>query len=66
MTTYKIPQDIIDSLKRADVFQYHDWRSETIHLVSRNFKESLTDEEKERILIHLALRGFPLKVVFDN
>lgn len=66
MTTYKIPQDIIDALKRADVFQYHDWRSEAIHLVSRNFEEPLTAEEKERIQIHLALRGFPLEIVFDN
>ena len=61
-----ISQGIIDSLRRADVFQYHDWKTDTIHLVSRNFEEPLTDNEKFEIVNHLAMRLFPLKVVFDN
>ena len=61
-----ISKGIFDSLRRADVFQYHDWRSDKMHLVSMNINEPLTAEEKERILFHPALRGFPLEVVFDN
>lgn len=61
-----ISQGIIDSLRRADVFQYHDWKTDTVHLVSRNFEEPLTDDEKFEIVNHLTMRLFPLKVVFDN
>lgn len=61
-----IPQDIIDSIKRADVYRYHDWKTNIMHLVSRNFEEPLTDKEKDRITFHLGLTGFPFKVIFDN
>lgn len=61
-----IPTDIINAMKRADVFQYHDWETDTIHLVSRNFEEPLTDEEKFEIVNHLTMRMLPFKVIFDN
>lgn len=61
-----ISKAIIDSLRRADVFQYYDWQTDTVHLVSMNFDAPLTDDEKFKIVNHLTMRLFPLKVIFDN
>lgn len=61
-----VSQDLIDALERADVYRYHNWKTNCIHCVSRNLEALLTDNEKKRIRFHLLLEGFPLEVIFDN
>lgn len=60
------PEDIALAIKRADVYKYCDHMTMTIHLVSRNFDEPLTEEEKTSILTHFMIHNFPMHVVFDN
>ena len=57
---------LVDAVKRADVYYYHDWNTNSMHLVSRNLEDPLTDEEKKLIKDHFSMRLFPLEVVFDN
>lgn len=60
------PENIASAIKRADVYGYCDRMTMTIHLVSRNFDESLTDEEKSSILTHVMIHNYPMFVAFDN
>jgi len=60
------PEDIAQAIRRADVHVYRDIMTMTLHLVSRNFDEPLTEEEKTSISTYFMIRNFPMLVVFDN
>lgn len=61
-----LSDDLIDAIKRADVYRYFDWRSNTLYFVSMNEDSPLTDEEKRRIYNHVALYMFPFSIEFKN
>ena len=60
------PEHIARAIKRADVHVHRDIMTMTLHLVSGNFDEPLTEEEKQDILTHFTIHNFPMYVVFDN
>ena len=57
---------LIETLLRADVYQYFNWQTFEFHLVSRNAEAPLTNEEKELIRSHLGFHMYPYQIVFDN
>ena len=57
---------LIEAVTRAEVYQYVDHINFTLHCISRNEKEPLTDEEKVLIKNTLGIRMCPYEVVFDN
>lgn len=58
--------DIAKTLERANACWRRDKISETFYIKSRNTEAPLTEFEKHRITTHLYIRGFPMKVVFEN
>lgn len=58
--------ELITAIVRADVYQYFDWATNELHLVSRNSEAPLTDKEKELIRVHLGIHMVPYKLIFDN
>ena len=59
--------DIAEALKRADAWQKYDAVTNTLHIISRNKKEPLTNVEKFRICNYLIVRKHLYrKIKFDD
>ena len=57
---------LCEAVIRADVYQWFDVRTNTVHFYSMNEDAPLTDEEKGLIMSHLGKSTCPLRVVFEN
>lgn len=66
LTFSDYPEDIANSLERADVYYRRDEISQTFYIKSRNVEDPLTELEKGRISAYLGIRGFPMRIVFEN
>ena len=60
------PEDIAKALERANAYWRINKISETFYIKSQNTEAPLTESEKHRITTYLVIRGFPMKVVFEN
>lgn len=61
-----VEQKLIEAVERAEVYRYFNWKSQKLHMVSRNLDAPLTDEEKEAIRAHFDFWMVPFEIVFDN
>ena len=52
------------ALLRADAYYFFDHITNTMRIISRNENAPLTEDEKQRIVIHQQIRSFPFEIVF--
>ena len=57
---------LCEAVIRADVYQWFDVRTNTVHFYSMNKDAPLTDEEKGLIMRSLGKSTCPIRVIFED